>query len=56
MEILIEYAPCCYPLGKLTGNPDKKGIGLSLCQPYFLLMAVSGVVKGSNLLRVLCSG
>ena len=47
MEILRECASHCDPLAKLSGNPDRKGIGLNLYQPYFLLMAVPGVVKGN---------
>ena len=37
--------PGCDPLAKSTGNPDRKGIGLNLWQPYFLLMAVLGLDK-----------
>ena len=42
----------CNPLAKLMGNPDRKGIGLNLLQPYILLMVVSGVDKGKNFLWV----
>ena len=56
MKIRTVCASHFDPLAKLTRNPDKKGIGLNLYQPYFLLMAVPGVVKGNNFLWVWCSG
>ena len=48
MKILMECASHSDPLAKLIGNPDRKGIGLNLYQPYLLLMVVPGVVKGKE--------